>query len=241
MVQLLDSELSDPEYPSFLGLDAKRCADLALTLTAGAALAAIPAVFLHVSAVPELRNVGTILSFMIWSVFFAETMIMIRLHSGWGGKWLRSHKLQLLVVILANPLLIWAIGRYEVLELSPLLPLPSFLKSMKIVQILKLSKVVKLLHLGEIVTKVRAALPHIPLLVNSISVLTGVLALGIIGTVLAGDSPTPLHALDVWLEMGESMGASSARVLLVTAPLLLALGFVMRFGRRNRSVEQVRQ
>ena len=135
--RLLDSGLTDPEHQTLLGLDAKRVADFSLTATACAALATIPAVFFHASQSQSLRVLGDVLGIVIWLIFVAETLVMIRLHSGWGIEWLKSHKLQLTVIFLANPLLIWAIGRFEALELFPLLPLPSFLQSAKIMKIFK--------------------------------------------------------------------------------------------------------
>jgi hypothetical protein len=235
MVRLLDSGLSDPEYATFMGREAKWVADVALTATAMAAVLTIPAVFLHSSKHSEFRVAGDVLGLVIWLVFLLETLIMIRLHAGWGGDWLRSHKLQLAVILLANPLLVWAIGRYETLEMSTLLPLPSFVQSAKISKLLKVSKVLKFLHLGEVSAKVRVALSHVPWLVNSILIAVALLGLGIVGTVIDGEAATPIHALDEWFEIGHSLVVEIPKVLLVTLPmvavLLAAIGL-----RRHRSM-----
>lgn len=230
--RLLDSGLTDPEYQTFFGLDAKRVADFSLTATACAALATIPAVFFHASQSESLRVLGDFLGIVIWLIFVAETLVMIRLHPGWGGEWLKGHKLQLTVIFLANPLLIWAIGRFEALELFPLLPLPSFLQSAKIMKIFKFSKVLKFLHLGEVATKVRVSLAHIPWLVNSVLSMTAILAFGIIGAVLDGEAATPIHALDVWLEILNSIVSSLIQVILATSPIFV-IGFVYLLRRKR--------
>lgn len=231
-IRFLDSGLLDPEYPTFFGFKAKIAADLLLTLTACAALATIPAVFFHASKNEDLRLLGDVLGATIWLIFLVETLVMIRLHHGWGSEWLRSHKLQLAVIFLANPLLIWAVGRFETLELFPLLPLPSFLQSAKIMRIFKFSKLLNFLHLGEVSTKIRFAFAYVPWLVNSVIVVTVILAFGIIGAVLDGEAATPLHALDVWFEIGSSMASSLHQVILATTPTFLIM-IIFVFRRRR--------
>jgi hypothetical protein len=235
MVRLLDSGLTNPEYSSFLGHDAKWVADVALTATATAAVLTIPAVFLHASTDSVLRAFGDALGIAIWLVFLAETLIMIRLHHGWGREWLRSHKLQLAVVLLANPLLVWAIGRYQTLEMSTLLPLPSFVQSAKVSKLFKASKLLKFLHLGEVSTKARGALSHVPWLVNGVLVAAALLALGIIGTVIDGRAATPAHGLDEWIEIGRSIFAAADKVLLATLPAVVFFAAAI-VTRRSRSM-----
>lgn len=234
MVRLLDSGLTDPEYRTFLGRDAKWVADVALTATAAAAILTIPAVFLHASKDSALRAFGDVLGAVIWITFLIETLIMIRLHQGWGGEWLRSHKLQLAVILLANPLLVWAIGRYQTLEMSTLLPLPSFVQSAKVSKLFKVSKLLKFLHLGEVSTKARGALSHAPWLVNGVLLAVALLALGIIGTVIDGKAATPAHALDEWIGIGRSIFTAVDKVLLATLPAVAFFMLAVVF-RRNRA------
>lgn len=61
MLRLLDSGLTDPEFETFLGLDAIRMADIALTATAVAAIATIPAVFFSASKSAEWQVIGDVL------------------------------------------------------------------------------------------------------------------------------------------------------------------------------------
>jgi len=236
MIRLLDSGLTDPEFETILGFNAKVAADIALTAAAAAAIATIPAVFLHASKSSEFRLMGDVLGLLIWLTFLAETLLMIRLHHGWGGEWLRTHKLQIVVVILANPFLVWAIGRYETLELSTLLPLPSVLQSAKLAKLFKFTKILKFLHLGEVSTKARAALAHVPWLVNTVLLSAGVLALGIVGAALEGESATPIHALDVWFKIGHSVIMSMPEVLLATVPLCLLATMVV--ARQKKTMDQ---
>jgi hypothetical protein len=235
MVRLLDSGLTNPEYSTFLGRDAKWVADVALTATAAAAILTIPAVFLHASKDSTLRALGDVLGAAIWLIFLVETLIMIRLHQGWGGAWLRSHKLQLAVILLANPLLVWAIGRYQTLEMSTLLPLPSFVQSAKVSKLFKVSKLLKFLHLGEVSTKAQGALSHIPWLMNGVLTAVALLALGIIGTVIDGRAATPAHGLDEWIGISRSVLAAADRVLLATLPAV-AFVVVAVAVRRNRAM-----
>lgn len=234
MVRLLDSELNDAEYKTFLGKDSKFVADLALTSTMIAALLAVVSTTLHASSRESLRSIGEGMSVVIWLVFLAETLIMIRLHRGWGIDWLRSHKLQLTVIFLANPLLVWSLEKVNVMELSVLLPLPSFLKTTKLAKILKISKLLDFLHLSEVVTKLRALVAHIKWFFNSVLFIVGLVALGIIGSVIEGNSLTPFHALDVWYRAGNSIVSSPSQVFLVSFPLALTVVLVVVLRRKKQ-------
>lgn len=233
MALLLDNELTDPEFETFLGLDAIRMADIALTATAVAAIATIPAVFFHASKSAEWQVIGDVLGFVIWLVFLLETLLMIRLHHGWGSDWLKAHKLQLVVIVLANPFLMWAIGRYETLELSTLLPLPSFLQSAKVMKLFKFSKILKFLHLGEVSSKARYALSHFPWLVNTTLLSAALLGLGIVGATIEGTAATPAHGLDVWLDIGHSIMSSLPKALLATLPLSMMVVAVVLWQKKS--------
>ena len=234
MILLLDSELNDAEYKTFLGKDSKFVADLALTSTMIAALLTVVSTTLHASSRESLRSIGEGMSVAIWLVFLAETLIMIRLHRGWGIDWLRSHKLQLTVIFLANPLLVWSLEKVNVMELSVLLPLPSFLKTTKLAKILKISKLLDFLHLSEVVTKLRALVDHIKWFFNSVLFIVGLVALGIIGSVIEGNSLTPFHALDVWYRAGNSIVSSPSQVFLVSFPLALTVALVVVLRRKKQ-------
>jgi len=234
MIRLLDSELNDAEYKTFLGKDSKFVADLALTSTMIAALLTVVSTTLHASSRESLRSIGEGMSVVIWLVFLAETLIMIRLHRGWGIDWLRSHKLQLTVIFLANPLLVWSLEKVNVMELSVLLPLPSFLKTTKLAKILKISKLLDFLHLSEVVTKLRALVAHIKWFFNSVLFIVGLVALGIIGSVIEGNSLTPFHALDVWYRAGNSIVSSPSQVFLVSFPLALTVVLVVVLRRKKQ-------
>ena len=236
MVRLLDSELNDAEYKTFLGKDSKFVADLALTSTMIAALLTVVSTTLHASSRESLRSIGEGMSVAIWLVFLAETLIMIRLHRGWGIDWLRSHKLQLTVIFLANPLLVWSLEKVNVMELSVLLPLPSFLKTTKLAKILKISKLLDFLHLSEVVTKLRALVDHIKWFFNSVLFIVGLVALGIIGSVIEGNSLTPFHALDVWYRAGNSIVSSLSQVFLVSFPLALTVVLVVVLRRKKQLI-----
>lgn len=234
MVRLLDSELNDAEYKTFLGKDSKFVADLALTSTMIAALLTVVSTTLHASSRESLRSIGEGMSVAIWLVFLAETLIMIRLHRGWGIDWLRSHKLQLTVIFLANPLLVWSLEKVNVMELSILLPLPSFLKTTKLAKILKISKLLDFLHLSEVVTKLRALVAHVKWFFNSVLFIVGLVVLGIIGSVIEGNSLTPFHALDVWYRAGNSIVSSPSQVFLVSFPLGLTVVLVVVLRRKKQ-------
>ena len=234
MIGLLDSELNGAEYKTFLGKDSKFVADLALTSSMIAALLTVVSTTLHASSRELLRSIGEGMSVAIWLVFLAETLIMIRLHRGWGIDWLRSHKLQLTVIFLANPLLVWSLEKVNVMELSILLPLPSFLKTTKLAKILKISKLLDFLHLSEVVTKLRALVAHVKWFFNSVLFIVGLVVLGIIGSVIEGNSLTPFHALDVWYRAGNSIVSSPSQVFLVSFPLALTVVLVVVLRRKKQ-------
>ena len=205
-----------------------------MTCADAAALATIPAIFFHTSEYSALQSAGNVLEILIWSIFLAETLLMVRLHQGWGWDWLKTHKVQLLVVVLANPLLVWAIGRFHVLELSTLLPMLEFLKTAKMMKLLKFSKILNFLHLGEVMTKVHVVLSHVTWLVNADWLAAGFLALGIVSAALEGGAVTPLYALDVWFDVGYSMSSSLTQFLLSTIPLFIGAILASMFRHRRK-------
>jgi hypothetical protein len=119
--------------------------------------------------------------------------------------------------------------------MSMLLPLPNFVQSAKVSKLFKVSKILKFLHLGEVSTKTRAALSHVPWLVNGLLIAVALLALGIIGTVLDGKAATPAHALGEWLGIGRSVFAAVDKVLLATLPTVVFFVAAV-LVRRNRAM-----
>jgi len=65
MIRILDSELINAEYETFLGKDSKFVADLALTCTMIAALSTVVSVTLHASSSKSLQNVGESIAVVI--------------------------------------------------------------------------------------------------------------------------------------------------------------------------------
>lgn len=95
----------------------------------------VPAVALHFGhLVPAL---ATALSWLVWSVFVVEVVIMVGV-SAHPGCWLRSHRLELCVLVVAFPLLpalspdLYAFELVPSLELSHLVGAAKVLKALRV-------------------------------------------------------------------------------------------------------------
>ena len=84
------------------------------------------------------------------------------------------------------------------------------------------------------VTKLRALVAHVKWFFNSVLFIVGLVVLGIIGSVIEGNSLTPFHALDVWYRADNSIVSSPSQVFLVSFPLALTVVLVVVLRRKKQ-------
>lgn len=147
-----------------------------------AALASVPAVYLHASK-GTAHDVGVILGWLIWTVFAVEVAVMLALSEDRRG-WVRGHQFELFVFVTSFPLFLDLPGVRELIGVFPALGAVKLLKALKI---LKLAKVFRLLHASSLAGWV----------VRLVSAAAALVALGLLGAIVTEKKvPTPAHGID---------------------------------------------
>ena len=147
-----------------------------------AALASVPAVYLHASK-GTAHDVGVLLGWLIWLVFATEVAVMLTISAD-RRTWARGHQFELFVFVTSFPLFLDLPGVRELIGVFPVLGAVKLLKALKI---LKLVKVFRLLHSSSLAGWV----------VRSASAAGAVVALGLLGAIVTEKKvPTPAHGVD---------------------------------------------
>lgn len=146
-----------------------------------AALASVPAVYLHASK-GTAHDVGLLVGWVIWIVFAVEVVVMLSISQD-RRDWVRGHQFELFVFVTSFPLFLDLPGVRELIGVFPILGAVKLLKALKI---LKLVKVFRLLHSSSLAGwAVRLA-----------SAAGAVVALGLLGAIVTEKKvPTPAHGL----------------------------------------------
>lgn len=216
----------DPRITTLFRVRAERAGAIASGTAFIATLFVIPAVFLAASEDTALKNFGYWLGYGIWAVFVLEVLIFIRLEEGWGSHWMREHWLQVLVVFLASPLTAIVLKHAIMPLATTLFSIPSFVSVSSLGKLL--TKVIKLLKLEEVRQRVLPAARHVKWLYRTTVSSIAVCVLGIFGAAASGGAPTPLHGLEMWIDLFQQSWAVAPELFLVTMPIVLVLsGFAM--------------
>lgn len=153
-----------------------------------AALLAIPGVFLGVSRLPEpWPTVATVLHWTVWLVFASEVLVMLAVTSD-RGRWVRSHKLGLFVVLVSSPLLpalallARSLQGAQTLKLLKVVKLAKLAKGAKTAKAGKLVLARPLLRLGRLWRVVRTLSLRLRLRQLTLSALVGVTVLMVLGS-----------------------------------------------------------
>lgn len=117
-----------------------------------AAFLVIPVVVIEESdAAPWVRGLGEALNWAIWLAFLAELVVMLRVvPDRW--RWLRTHPLEVLVVVLTPPFLPAGLASLRLLRLVRLLRLARLIKAMSDVDALSGARYAALVALTTVLT-----------------------------------------------------------------------------------------
>lgn len=214
----------DEDISTLLGFSAVKAGTMAAAAALVSAFLVIPAVFMAASKNSDIKTAGVWLGYAIWSVFVLETMVFIRLEKGWGGKWLKKHWLQLIVIVLASPLTAIVIEDVIMPMVSVLFSLQNFITVAYFSKIFSSLKIVKLLHLEEVRQKIGKATKRITWLYRTTVVSIAFCSLGIVGAAAQGGAPTPVHGLELWLELAQQSLSAAPELFLVSIPLVVVIG-----------------
>ena len=218
----------DPRITTLFGVRAERAGAIASGTAFIATLLVIPAVFLAASEDTALKNLGYWFGYGIWAVFVLEVLVFIRLEEGWGSHWMRKHWLQILVVFLASPLTAIVLKHAVMPLVTTLFGIPSFISVGSLGKLLAKVKIIKLLHLEEVRQRVLHAARQVKWLYRTTVSSIAICVLGIFGAAASGGAPTPLHGLEMWIDLFQQSWAVAPDLFLVTMPIVLVLsGFAM--------------
>jgi hypothetical protein len=214
----------DTKILSLFGIPAVRAASITSGVALFAALLVIPAVFLAASKDSNLKDAGIWLGYVVWFVFVVETMVFIRLEKGWGGKWLKKHWLQLVVIFAASPLTAVVLEHAVMPLVAVLFSVQNFVSLAFLAKLFSSFKVVKLLHLEEVRQKVKKSAKHIKFLYRTAIVSIWFCGVGIVGAAASDGAPTPLHGLALWWELATEMVSKAPELFLVSIPIVVVIG-----------------
>ena len=222
----------DPMILSFLGIPASKAASITSGVALLAALLVIPAVFLASSKSSNMKDAGIWLGYFVWFVFVVETMVFIRLEKGWGGKWLKKHWLQLVVVFVASPLTAVVLEHAVMPVVAVLFSVQNFVNLAFLAKLFSNLKIIKLLHLEEVRQKVKKSAKHVKFLYRTAIVSIWFCGVGIVGAAASDGAPTPAHGFALWWELGAEMISKAPELFLVSLPIVVIIGSFALFQYR---------
>lgn len=230
----------DRDIETLFGIPSHRAGSIVAGTAFVATLMVVPAVFMAASQEPTLKTIGYWLGYLIWAAFVAEVLVFVRLEVGWGSLWLKKHWLQVLVVFLASPLTAIVLEHAVMPMISTLFSVQSFVSFGYVGQILSKVKFIKILHLEEVRQRVLHAAWHVRWLYRTTMASIAVCVLGILGAAASGGALTPLHGLEMWVELVQQSWAVAPELFIVSAPLVVLIGgfaiLQARTPRRRRPV-----
>ncbi len=180
-----------------------------------AAWLAIPTVLLYFSSLEGgVAILAVSLAWLIWLVFMAEAVIMLRVVRD-RRAWARGHLFGLVVLIATFPLLT------NILEGLLAARALSSIQGMRVLQVLYLAKAAKLIKSAMILRQTGAA-PRNPALVTLAALVGAAGLVGILDRIISGDKhPTPFHGTyDLLADMplwGLAVTAAAAGLAVVAA------------------------
>ena len=214
----------DTNIKTLFGVAAEKAGRIASGVALISTFFVIPSVFMAASKNSSLESAGTWLSKVIWATFLAETLVFIRLEKGWGGKWLKKHWLQLVVIFVASPFTAIVLENAIMPLLSMMFSVQSFISVASLSQLLSKLKIVKLLHLEKVRRNIRKSVKRIKWLYRTTLASVSFCALGILGSAASGDAATPLHGLKMWWLLLEQAISVAPELFVVSLPLVALIG-----------------
>ena len=192
------------------------------------ALLSVPMIILQATASEHLRTIGEVGSAIIWLFFVVEVVILLRIAPD-NVAWIRGHKIEFSVVILASPVLTLLSEGESAFGLLPFVVAVRFLKFLRFAKIAKLMKL----------SKIHVIMEKHPLLPKGLSILVsvacGVVGLAILGMLLDHEAHSWTHGLEYWLRNLKSGLRVRTSTLIWTGAVLLAFGYLVRRAMRSDS------
>ena len=220
-----------PRGQSFLGWIAVD--EIEVKLQAGSLVAAflcIPAIFMQSSNSHALNLWGNALSIAIWLFFVVEATILLRIvPNNW--EWVRTHKLEVFIIIGASPFLTLMGEKEMVFGITPLLIIPRFLKLLKFAKFMKIGKLLKSM---KIIKKNESVPGWVDTLILFI---VAIFVIGILGTIINKKSKSLVQGFTFWFDLAkEQFQIKSTNVLITIGVIAIAAVFLALSKRKKPSI-----
>ena len=216
--------------PYFLGL--LSVDDLEVKLQAGSLVAAflsIPAIFMQSSSSHALHLWGNALSIAIWFFFVVEATVLLRIAPN-NWEWVRSHKLEVFIIVGASPFLTLMGEKEMVFGITPLLIFPRFLKLLKFAKFMKIGKLLKSM-------KIIKKNESVPGWVDTLILFTvAIFVIGILGTIINKKSKSLVQGFVFWFNLvTEQFQIKGASVVITIGVVAIAMVF-LALAKRKKSL-----
>ena len=215
--------------PYFLGLSAVE--DLEVKLQASSLVAAflsIPAIFMQSSNNHALHLWGNALSIAIWLFFVVEATVLLRIAPN-NWEWVRSHKLEVFIIVGASPFLTLMGEKEMVFGITPLLIIPRFLKLLKFAKFMKIGKLLKSM-------KIIKKNESVPGWVDTLILFTvAIFVIGILGTIINKKSKSLVQGFAFWFNLvTEQFQIKGASVVITIGVIATAMVFLALTKRKTQ-------
>ena len=214
--------------PYFLVLSAVE--DLEVNLLATSLVAAflsIPAIFMQSSNSHALQMWGNALSIAIWFFFVVEATVLLRIAPN-NWEWVRSHKLEVFIIVGASPFLTLMGEKEMVFGITPLLIIPRFLKLLKFAKFMKIGKLLKSM-------KIIKKNESVPGWVDTLILFTvAIFVIGILGTIINKKSKSLVQGFAFWFNLvTEQFQIKTGNVLITLGVIAIAAVFLALSKRKK--------
>ena len=214
--------------PYFLVFSAVEDLEVKLLATSlVAAFLSIPAIFMQSSNSHALQMWGNALSIAIWFFFVVEATVLLRIAPN-NWEWVRSHKLEVFIIVGASPFLTLMGEKEMVFGITPLLIIPRFLKLLKFAKFMKIGKLLKSM-------KIIKKNESVPGWVDTLILFTvAIFVIGILGTIINKKSKSLVQGFAFWFNLvTEQFQIKTGNVLITLGVIAIAAVFLALSKRKK--------
>ena len=203
--------------------------EIEVKLQAGSLVAAflcIPAIFMQSSNSDALNLWGNALSIAIWLFFVVEATILLRIApTNW--EWVRTHKLEVFIIIGASPFLTLMGEKEMVFGITPLLIIPRFLKLLKFAKFMKIGKLLKSM-------KIIKKNESVPVWIDTLILfVVAIFVIGILGTIINKKSKSLVQGFTFWFDLTTEQFQIKTAYVLITIGVI-AIAAVLAITKRKK-------
>lgn len=196
-----------------------------------AALLSIPAVLLQTSENYPTKTIGNALNVFIWLFFASEFIVLVKFATK-KWVWIKSHKLELIIVLGTAPVFSLVGEKGVILGVAPLLMI---FRLLRILRFAKLLKVGKLLKTMKIIKKDESFPRWIDLVIFGLAY---VLIAGLIGMIVNKEAHSITQGIKHWIELLDgdlkiNKSFASLGIILFLVPVISSIVKVKKINKTS--------